>query len=944
MTARSAAPSDQRPPLIPSQPFEGTRFIGREDDLAALRQRFDGCARLVTITGPPGIGKTRIALRFLDLHPDVVGEPLFCDLRQATTLDELFTHVARLLEVSAVEKTDDMVGLLGERIASRGSCFLVLDNLEPIACEAAPGLSRWLREAPGLRLLVTSRRSLRLRGESVYELPPLSGPVGVGPLAGAPGGIASMRPLAFDWSCEALVLFCDRARSVEPAFDPAPEQRPVVAELVHKLEGNPLAIELAAAQIRRAGPRDLLERFQRAGLEYRTHYGDLEPGHATLREAIEGSWCLLSVSEQRVLAGLTVFRGGFTLAAAEAILTDLEGVTLDDVSMILGDLREASLLGRGPSSDPSGGSRWGFFEAIREFASERLSPKEHVDLCARHATYFLAWGESWVDQLTSSGALAARLALPAELGNLQQAVAWFELASKANPVLQGRMALVLYESVRRWLPSLAAAPLDRALARIAARDSTEDRRLRSRLHLARAVVARDTDRPDEAEEHFRASRSLVDAESRLACEVGYEEAKALIVLGSCQEARERLEQALQVARAYRDVSLENRIEYVLSRVLAEAFLDPTALDHSARSLALAYQLGDLCEVARATVIVAVQRLFFHRAVDSEALVSAVERLGQHRERVEEAMGYTAIGADRQERGSLTEARSAYERARDLSMAIGLQRTAGLAVLRIGNCFDEERSLEEARLAYERGIAILDAAGDSRFASLGRIFLAGVRARVRDPQGAESLLAEAERQTESLRPTGFEDLLPLQRALVDLMRSRNHEDLGEHEAAARLRDRADRRLEEAQKPRRHLRGSAEVALCEVSCEARTIIRILEAERARSRSRVLSLRLRRDLTAFQVVGEDPVPLPRGRVLGRLLQALVLAHVESPGADVPNEDLMARCWPGERFRSDVGLRRIRESVRRLRRMGLDRLVLTTEGGYLLDPKASVSFVESE
>ena len=396
-----------------------------------------------------------------------------------------------------------------------------------------------------------------------------------------------------------------------------------------------------------------------------------------------------------------------------------------------------------------------------------------------------------------------------------------------------------------------------------------------------------------------------------------------------------------------DVHLENRIQYILSRVLAEAFLDPAALDHSARSLALAHKSGDLCEVARATVIISVQRLFFRQPIDSKTLVNAVRRLGQHRERVEEAMGYTAIGLDLQERGELAAVQDAYECARRLSMAIGLQRTAGLAWLRIGTCHDEAGRLEEARLAYEEGRTVLEDAGDRRFAALGRVYLAGVRARSGNAQGADALLDEAEALlgpscTNGLQATGFEDLPRLQRGLVELTRAAARERLGGVHAATRLRERAERRRSDAMKARCRPDGQIEKPLFEVSPEARILVRIHASVLQSEQDPPPTLRLQRDLTAFQLGSANPTRLPRGRVLGRFLGVLVHARIESPGETVSNSELLERCWPGECVQPEAGLRRVRESVRRLRRLGLEPLLVTADGGYLLDPTVPVSLAE--
>lgn len=285
-------------------PIETTSFVGRLTDLEELGNLV-ARERLVTVLGPPGVGKTRLVCELLERRRVAALEVVFVDLAEASTAEAMRVAVARALEVPLGATSDAGDGELYRALAARESCLLVLDDFEKLIAEA-PLVGRWLAAAPELRVIVTSRERLRVAGEAVFDLAPLS----------VEGGASS--PVS-----EAALLFIARAQASRRDFAPADDELKEVTELVRRLDGLPLAIELCAARVRVLSPRELAARLDSdpgAGPE-RLLAGP-PAGRRGLREAVEASIALLDETERSLLAVCTVFRGGFSAEAIEEVLGD----------------------------------------------------------------------------------------------------------------------------------------------------------------------------------------------------------------------------------------------------------------------------------------------------------------------------------------------------------------------------------------------------------------------------------------------------------------------------------------------------------------------------------------------------------------------------------------------------------------------------------------------
>jgi len=358
-----------RPGAIGRVPRPLTRLIGREADVTrVLRLLDDPENRIVTIFGTGGVGKTRLALavaeRVNDRDPDGI---VYVDLSAVSEPSLVISNVAEALGVR--ERTGTA---LGARLSDRRDAqrlLIVLDNVEQVVA-AALELADLLAGAPGIRLMVTSRRVLNLRGEHVYEVEPL--PVSAEDEETTP----------------AVELFLERARAGRPDFRPTGDDLAAIAELTRELDGLPLAIELASAWVRVMPPRAILERMGGRPLELlRTGSRDMPKRQQTLRDTIAWSYSLLSTDAQTLFARLSVFVGNVDLEAIEQVANpDGRFTTLD----LLSSLVDSSLVRPAGEAEP----RFGMLETIREFAAEQLEAGGGAEeTLRRHEAYYLELAE-----------------------------------------------------------------------------------------------------------------------------------------------------------------------------------------------------------------------------------------------------------------------------------------------------------------------------------------------------------------------------------------------------------------------------------------------------------------------------------------------------------------------------------------------------------------------
>ena len=352
-----------------SLPAERDSFVGRHAALLALARKFEHGARLVSVLGIGGAGKTRLALRFawtwLGAFP---GGIWFCDLAQARSLDGILSAVAQGLDLPLGRA--DPLTQLARAIAGRGKCLVILDNFEQVAGLAEATLGRWLDHAAQARFIVTSRELLGLVGEEALALDPLP-------------------------PDDAAALFMRRAEALSQGQALLADDRHAIAELVQVLDGLPLAIELAAARVRVMPPRTMLARMNERFSVLLSRAGRRDR-QATLRATFDWSWDLLSEPEKCALAQLSVFRGGFTLDAAAAVLALQDAAVGAAVGTdVVLWLVDKSLVRQAEAE------RFDLLQSLRDYAAEHLrspgrfagsGPAALAQAQARHSRYFAALG------------------------------------------------------------------------------------------------------------------------------------------------------------------------------------------------------------------------------------------------------------------------------------------------------------------------------------------------------------------------------------------------------------------------------------------------------------------------------------------------------------------------------------------------------------------------
>ena len=454
-------------------PIPRTRLIGRERERVAARTLLlDDAVALLTLTGPGGSGKTRLALTVAhDVTASFSDGVVWVDLSLLTDSGLVPSTVAQVLGVTAASDQtllDQLVGSLRPR-----QLLLLLDNCEHVAAAAAELVAALLAACPAVQILATSRAPLQVRAEHLLPVPPLALP---------PPGAQSVESLG---NAEAVALFVRHARAVSPAFTLTEANAAAVAEICRRLDGLPLAIELAASWTRLLPPAALLDRLDARPLELGGGSRDAPTRHQTIRETIAWSHDLLSPEEQALFARLAVFSGGWTIEAAEAVMGDGLRVTGDGEPQVVGRASAVTTPDpRPPTPDTLGGlaaladqslvvqteadgaPRFAMLETIREYAVERLAAGGEGDAARdAHLVYFLDLAERIQPRLDAAEPGRAVAALETEHPNLRAALDWAIARADADRAMRLSAALWPFwewhghvAEGRRWLETALALP------------------------------------------------------------------------------------------------------------------------------------------------------------------------------------------------------------------------------------------------------------------------------------------------------------------------------------------------------------------------------------------------------------------------------------------------------------------------------------------------------
>jgi predicted ATPase/DNA-binding XRE family transcriptional regulator len=409
-------PAEDKPPTIappihvpPQQlPLPPDTLIGRSSELARLKQLLiNDKQRLITLLGPGGMGKTRLALQVAaDLSVAFADGIAFVALAALIDATNIAATIAKAINCplsSEQSPLDALLLFLRER-----RMLLVLDNLEqllgPQSANLNTILTDILQQAHGIQILTTSRERLRLRGEYAVEL----------------GGLRLPNVVDPPERSEALLLFIERARQIDDQFVLGPENRDAVVRICQLVDGAPLGIELAASWVRVLSCADIATEIQRNLDLLALSDRNLPERHRSLQAVMNHSWQLLSTAEQHFFMHISIFRGGFTRAAAEAMLAHQPKPTHHSTLQLLASLVDKSLLRRTPNA---GNTRYDLHELVRQYATIRFATNSTLQAQAEttHAEYYVALLQQEYANLTSTAHLQTRQMLFSEIDNLRQA-------------------------------------------------------------------------------------------------------------------------------------------------------------------------------------------------------------------------------------------------------------------------------------------------------------------------------------------------------------------------------------------------------------------------------------------------------------------------------------------------------------------------------------------
>ncbi len=656
-----------------SLPAERDAFVGRDEPLAELARRFRGGARLVSVLGIGGTGKTRFATRFAwNSLGEFAGGVWFCDLSQARSLDGIASAVAQGLDLPLGK--EDPVTQVGNAIAGRANCLVILDNFEQVARYAEETVGRWLNRASHGRFLVTTREVLGLPGEEVLALAPLP------PSDGA-------------------ALFMRRAEAAKPGFQPSAEDQSAIAPLVKLLEGLPLAIELAAARVRVMPPRTLLARMSER-FKLLTSTGGRLDRQATLRAVFDWSWDLLSTPEKAALAQLSVFHGGFTLESVEAVL-DLSSCENAPWPIdALQSLVQKSLV-RQVTDD-----RFDLLASVQEYASEHLrtaarypssGPEALLAAEMRHGTYFASLDEK-----------AAVANACAELDNF--VVACRRAAARGDAdiavqALEGACAGLLLRGPFRVAVQLAT--LVRSIPGLAAANDAK-----AGLIAGRALATSGKDADAHAQFETALAQARVVGDRRCECDALIGIAARDIHAGSMEAARNHLEAALVIARAMMDRTRQSDAHKELGTMEFFAGRFDEARSEFEKALALGRAVGDREREGRILANLGVLHVnagnMSEARTHDEAALGAALEVGN---RQLEGNIRCNLGLLHQVQGRFAEALEQLEGALAVARDLGHARLECLVLCNMGMVYDSLARFDEARDHFEAALTLARALED-----------------------------------------------------------------------------------------------------------------------------------------------------------------------------------------------------------------------------------------
>lgn len=883
----------------PYELFRGS-FVGRERDLAEIERTLASGARLVTLLGHGGIGKTRLLHRVVARVREGGKAASICDLSSARVAADIVASVgaeAAGLALGAAATVDAASARVGRALAKKRLAVLALDNVEQITTDVLSLVAGWLAAAPQTVVLTTSRVRLGAPGEAIVR---------VGPLPEE----------------EALRLFEDRIATLRHSLDD--EERAVARRIVALLDGMPLAVEMAAARLCVLGANELLERLSRPLAILAKSGSDASDRHASLARVLDGSYQLLDESARRGLAELGVFVGGFGMSAAEAVFGD--GAASVSIVQRLADSSLLYRVQRGARV------RHVPYEVVREYALERLTERGDLDAVrTRHARHFASWGATKIDGIAAlENATEALHDLVEEEPNLAAAAAFLrgrpaERETRLRVLVAVEPVRTLRGQLDEWTrdvdDALSGAPEDFAPSLVS----------RARLALARAH--HELGRPEVARAAYdvaiEAAARASDTRSEGLAKIG--KGRLLAGLGEWQAACDLFDAARTLPGVAANVS-------TLARACFEFF---------------SAELGRSTDpVGAATAYIGICR----RGADPRELVYWIAQLG----RLESEFARDDASAQKHLHESLALARDIGDRRGEgfalfglgvnaigfarpdeavtlLEDAVRVLRDAGMkryegwshGFLGVAHAYREGAG-QEALAAFRASIELLEEVGDAP--RLAHVLAS--RAAVHAKEGKLAETAEDLARARALAPP--ESLyhawtIDLSNGQLDVLRARQASSAMD---ARLLLERARDRLVRATWPRGGAAAPREWPWKGEFFEPRIAAELLERAIDGAAAPAGSLVVARDGSSMRLPSGERVDLAGKSKLMRVLAALVSARLARPGEPLTSAALFEAGWPGERVPRAAAMNRLHVALDQLRKHGLREVLNRGEGGFFLDP----------
>ncbi|MEZ4652463.1 MAG: tetratricopeptide repeat protein [Candidatus Eisenbacteria bacterium] len=689
--------SHGRPAPAKRSDSDGSSGSDDQSDSGPGCQTVPSGSRLLTLLGTGGTGKTRLAQKYgwnsLLRWP---GGVWFCEVSEARTGTGVARAVATSLKVPLGRR--DPIPQLGDAIAGRGRCLIILDNFEQVVDYAEATVGQWLAQAPEARFLVTSRQRLQLAGEKVHELEPL------------------------DPMTRGVELFEVRAWGHRPGFMVDPSNLKQIQEIVKKLDGLPLAIEMAASRLRMLNPTQL-----ETGLadRFRILASAKEGRHATMQATLDWSWDLLSALEQSVVMQLSVFEGGFTLDAAEAVVELVSPAGGGDVLVLdsLQSLVDKSWL---RTKAVLGAPRFEMYATVQEYASAKLSivstksdtPSIDIDagldtarLEIRHGVHYAQMGNGRaIESLNLHGGAAKQTALNLELDNL--VVACRRALDRHDESVAVGTYIAAASVVRNTGPFSLSVELGRQVL-AATRDPGQEARVLTTLATISLYCG-----------EMKASREYFDAALVIHRERGERHdqgrvignlATLLRVQGQLDEARELYEQSLAIHREIGDRHGEAIVLANLGNFENEQGRTDAALELHGTALTINRQIGDRVSEAMALSNIGLVHMTkgrFEMAREHYEEALAIQR--QFGNRRSEALILGNLGILHADRGEVERAGECYEASLSIYRDLGEKANAAIVGGNLGLLYAEHGQPGAALEQYEAALAIHRSVSNRRF--------------------------------------------------------------------------------------------------------------------------------------------------------------------------------------------------------------------------------------